>query len=113
MDRAKASRIASAVFVALVAGLLPVWSGGVLIIEDDPEPIPTGKAVSVTVKNTSSETRKGVVTVQATVDGKLASASAPVQLGGGQTTTVVVSFGSTVQSVSGAGIIEDPDPIPQ
>jgi hypothetical protein len=96
----------------LVAVLSPARGGGHLtIIHDGAEPIPPAKVVEVTVANSSTETLEGLVTVQAIVDGKPATSSTTIVLKGGQTATAVVSFASTVQSVTGAGIIEDPDPI--
>jgi hypothetical protein len=102
--------LSSAVALALVVALAPAIAGGYLGIIEDPDPI--GNTVQVTVGNTSAEARKGVVTVHAKVGGQTVKSSATVVVAGGATTTVSVSFASDVQSVAGAGIIEDPDPIP-
>lgn len=80
-------------------------------ITDDINPV--GRFVAVGLINPDATPSKGFVEV--TVDlggGRTATESHPFSLGAGASTTVTLSYKSTVQNVIVVSITEGPDPIP-
>lgn len=109
MRRALGFATAVALVLCIAA---PAFAGPNLLIVGDGDPV--GSCLRVLVKNSSNEIRTGVVQAKVVLaNGKFASQSTRITVGGSDKTVATLKFDAEILRVIALGIVEGPDPIPQ
>ena len=109
MRRALSFATAVALLLCIAA---PAFAGPNLFIVEDSDPI--GSCLRVLIQNSSADVRTGVVQAKVVLaNGKFASQSTQVTVGGSDQAVATLKFDGEILHVIALGIIEGPDPIPQ
>jgi hypothetical protein len=102
--------LALSIMFALSSFVAPTEAGGdgpVVLVDYEV----VGTTVQVTVQNTGKKPKTVEVHVYATVDGKQMKSYTPVAVSSRGTSSTVVGFIQTIESVETVGIIEDSGPV--
>jgi hypothetical protein len=109
MRRALGFATAVALVLCIAA---PAFAGPNLFIVEDSDPV--GTCLRVLIKNSSADARTGIVQARVVLkDGKSASQSTRITVGGSDKAVATLKFDGEISHVIALGIIEGPDPIPQ